>query len=277
MCFPIRLLCVIALLAVATPAWSQQGGQLPFTASPQSIPKIARPRPTLPDYPEVPFDRRAKFSGLGKIVHHLSSSGGSPLPGILYVYYGNNVNGNPSGPGIDVYPDGFCYQGDHSLDGKAVVTGTMWYRDGSIYTGEFHMSSPFGRGTFSSADGSYGFMGNFDSGGGGFGPVPSGICDLWYKLKIRYHGNWVGGATSGKGEYDFEDGTIYEGESQTFVLSGDGTVRYPSGSRFVGRFTNNVGIGTIYSFDGNEHLDIRIDLSAAMRQIIPPAFRAYPR
>ena len=127
------------------------------------------------------------------------------------------------GPGVDEY-DGNKYEGTFK-NGYLQGEGKAVFADGSVYVGQFFYGKPEGKGQLTDAEGNV------------------------------YTGEFAGGKFFGKGVFTWKDGRRYEGDFVAGRKQGffDGTLYYPDGSKFVGRWLNDLqdGPGTEYDNMGN--------------------------
>lgn len=97
-------------------------------------------------------------------------------------------------------------------------TGSLSFRDGIIYSGEFSEGKMTGHGKAT-----YPRSGNNPAG--------------------EYEGSFLNGARQGRGVYRYEDGTTYEGDFFNNKFHGHGELRLANGDTYIGEFLDNLASG----------------------------------
>eukprot|EP01097_Dermamoeba_algensis_P003952 TRINITY_DN2659_c0_g1_i1.p1 TRINITY_DN2659_c0_g1~~TRINITY_DN2659_c0_g1_i1.p1 ORF type:complete len:545 (+),score=97.83 TRINITY_DN2659_c0_g1_i1:237-1637(+) len=149
--------------------------------------------------------------------------------------------------------------------------GIKYYRNGSIYIGEYSHSKRTGNGTYISKSGCYkgGFIEGkkhgtgvltLKSGGkysGSFGfDFQNGQGSFHWSNGDIFHGNWLNGKRSGKGVYVWADGDRYEGDFLDNKRTGKGKFIYASGSWYEGDYVEGTrnGYGVYHWANGNQYI-----------------------
>lgn len=106
--------------------------------------------------------------------------------------------------------------------GKPSGEGTMEYRDGSVYEGDWQRSQRSGEGT------------------------------MTYANKDMYVGSWAEDERNGEGTMNYANGDIYKGDWADDVRSGSGTMNYANGDAYTGDWADDVrsGEGTMTENEG---------------------------
>ncbi len=194
------------------------------------------------------------------------------------IYEGCFENGNFNGFGFRHYEDGRRYEGNWK-DVKKHGFGLLTFaandsNDALSYEGYFENDEKSGNGTVKWKSGSK-YVGQFKNN------IRSGFGTYYYSDGGRYEGNWKDGKQNGLGSYHYSNGERFEGNWKdnkkhgfgllTFVAnnsnkavsyegffendekSGNGTVKWKNGDKYVGQYKNNFksGFGTYYYSNGD--------------------------
>ena len=154
--------------------------------------------------------------------------------------------------------DGLC------LEGKAHGFGKCLYRNGDVYTGEYHKGVKHGRGRFTTAEGCHfeGIFMNDSSAVNGKYMDREGreLDDVQLSNHVlpdgaRYEGSWKDGGVNGCGESSYVNGDFYEGEFREGLKHGLGCLTYADGSQHIGMFVagHAHGLSTYIDVSGTEH------------------------
>ena len=107
------------------------------------------------------------------------------------------------------------YEGERNPDtGKREGQGTLKYKDGSVYAGQWKADDKHGRGRMSAADGTW------------------------------FDGQWVHGKQEGEGQSKGSNGAEYNGQFKEGMKHGRGTMNWPSRDHYTGEWRND-------QFEGN--------------------------
>ena len=177
---------------------------------------------TLPDGEQI------RFTGLFDI--H-----GNPISGT--VYYSNGLSAE-----IDVdagrvtYSDGTVFYGTLDADYRRSGKGSITWKNGDSYEGDFLADRLSGRGVYRFKSGDV-YEGDFvDGKKHGEGKYTS--FDGGY-----YEGGFENDLRHGKGKLVTSDGAVYEGEFESGVKSGNGKCTYPNGDVYEGGFKGDLRHG----------------------------------
>ena len=121
-------------------------------------------------------------------------------------------------------------------DLEEIDQGTMTYKDGSKYVGEFYQGSMDGKGTMTLPDGSK-YVGDFYQG------QRSGQGTHTYLDGTIYSGWWEYDVPDVSGTMIYPDGSKWEGYIKNGERNGGGTITYPDGSKIVGKFKDDFLFG----------------------------------
>ena len=145
---------------------------------------------------------------------------------------------------VDIESGG-SYEGASSEEGKREGRGTMRFKTGEVYAGEWVGGQPEGEGSFSYINKNK-YVGQWRAG------RQHGRGTLTYAFKgglsAKYEGDWVEDKKDGRGTYTFTDGSVYEGEWVQNVQEGQGKMTLPNGCVYIGDFVGGAreGRGTFY-------------------------------
>lgn len=125
--------------------------------------------------------------------------------------------------------------------------GTMYYSDGSVYTGGWNNDMKNGQGILTWPNGNQ-YEGDFVD------DVITGYGVYSQSNGNRYEGEWVNGTINGSGVYTWRSGARFEGEWVDGLINGPGVYTWPNGDRFEGEWIKDesIGLGTMYYADGTQ-------------------------
>jgi hypothetical protein len=145
-------------------------------------------------------------------------------------YYGQLVDGEPSGYGILTYPDGGKYEGQF-YKGTFNGNGTKTFSDGIILSCKWRDGNPIeDEATVISPDGGK-YIGAVK------GREFNGYGTLYAK-EVKIFAYWEGFNSIGKVRMTYNDGNIYEGEVKDGKWHGTGVLKFASGFIYEGGFIN---------------------------------------
>ncbi len=169
-------------------------------------------------------------------------------------YVGNWEDDQPNGQGIFYFSGNDRYEGSF-VNGKFTGNGTMFYKNNEKYVGQWQENLRHGYGKMVRSNGSV-IEGNWVNG----------------QIKVQNGGNTEGSkisevatsgnetlqdcnkiyCKSGKGTFQYGDGSKWTGEFKDGVPEGQGTCQYANGDKYVGRFERHApqGEGTMYHSNG---------------------------
>jgi len=132
--------------------------------------------------------------------------------------------------------------------------GTLTYKNGSKYEGEFMNDKQHGHGTHWANDNGklrLQYRGGFGNG------KRQGSGTFAYSDGGRYDGEWYDGKRHGQGTMTYVDGTVYEGAWQNGMRHGPGTLFMVNGDTFQGEYALDMkeGPGTFYYVSSNKRYD----------------------
>lgn len=138
----------------------------------------------------------------------------------------------------------------HCSDGvNARVSGwSLYYSDGSVYTGETSGFMKHGSGVMKKKDGSV-YRGSFKD-----DLFSDENATLEFANGDRYEGGFEEGLFSGQGTYYYADGSVYRGGFLKGERSGQGTFSYANGDSFTGTFENDMRLEGTYTWRSGESL-----------------------
>ena len=122
------------------------------------------------------------------------------------------------------------YRGKFKND-RASGQGTVWYNDGSYYSGEFKEGAADGGGKKIWSNGDT-YHGNFKRN------RPHGNGTVEEQDGTIYNGTFVNGEANGKGIKRFPDNSSYQGEFKLGQAHGFGTFTDPNGRKLTGTWEN---------------------------------------
>jgi hypothetical protein len=171
-------------------------------------------------------------------------------------YTGQWSNDQPNGKGKYIFKTGERYEGDFQT-GQFAGQGTMYYTDGAYYTGGWDQNHKNGPGKIVSPDGSTKTgvwnMGKLVETSNTTGtmaqtkpvpPKPTIAASVSSKQDIAGLRNCGSSyCRSGKGYYDYPDGSRWIGEFKEGVPFGHGICYYANGDRYEGEWSNNAPYG----------------------------------
>ena len=117
-----------------------------------------------------------------------------------------------SGQGSITWKNGDSYEGEFVSD-KLSGNGVYTFQSGDVYEGEFVDGKKHGKGKYTAFDGSY------------------------------YEGEFENDLRHGKGKLVTSDGGVYEGDFEKGIKSGYGTYAYPNGDSYEGEFSGDLRHG----------------------------------
>ncbi len=195
-------------------------------------------------------------------------------------YVGNWVSDQPNGKGKYYWKTKERYEGDFK-NGKFEGQGTMYYPDGAYYTGGWKQNRKNGQGKFIDPNG------NVTQGTWALGKLinttsstasndkqktqnkPSGNKPASTKPDVTGLRNCSNiSCTSGKGYYDYPDGSRWIGEFKNGYPNGKGTCYYADGNRYEGEWVNNApnGEGIMYFSSGRVYGAVWVN-GAAVKEL----------
>ena len=141
---------------------------------------------------------------------------------VMCLIFGFRLAKSTDGEGVKYRYCGFMWFGEPTLgrlnssdgNGATVFFGKLYYRDGSVYKGDYKDDVPNGKGVYTYSGGS------------------------------SYEGEFKNGKREGYGIYRFPDGQRYEGEFKGGKYHGRGVLYFASGAIKKGIWENDVYIGT---------------------------------
>ena len=138
----------------------------------------------------------------------------------------------------------------HCSDGVHARVGgwTLYYSDGSVYTGETSGFMKHGAGVMTTKDGSV-YRGNFKD-----DLFSDENATLDFANGDRYEGGFEEGLFSGTGTYYYADGSVYRGEFLKGERSGQGSFSYSNGDSFTGTFEKDMRLEGTYTWRSGESL-----------------------
>lgn len=186
-------------------------------------------------------------------------------------YVGNWANGQSHGKGKYYFSSRERYEGDFQY-GKFEGSGTMYYPDGAFYTGGWKKNQKNGPGRLVHTNGATedGLWVDGKFAGSNAAPPPSNNSGAVAQNNTQKPNKPSTGkpsgktdisgmrncnsdyCRSGKGYYDYPDGSRWIGEFKNGVPFGEGICYYAGGDRYEGKWANGApnGEGVIYSTSG---------------------------
>ena len=179
-------------------------------------------------------------------------------------YVGEFHNSNVHGRGVTTYSpvgdraDMLSYDGDY-VNGASQGQGTMTWRDGEKYEGQWHGGQMNGRGVVTygpdNVDGLVSFEGDFKDG------QRHGRGTMIWRNGTKYEGRWRDGQINGRGLMTFAPGNpagveSYEGDFVNARPSGWGTMKWIYGIRtYEGQWKDGLenGRGTLTLRNGRKY------------------------
>jgi hypothetical protein len=140
---------------------------------------------------------------------------------------GEWVGGLAHGSGYEVHTDLYTYQGNYDNGAKS-GKGTLEFKDGGAYVGEFKQNVFDGFGVRTWADKTY--YGSWVEG------RMQGTGTLSLKSGDKYKGEFLNDMKHGKGVYYFDNGSDFEGTWFTDEIQGEGVLRHVKGDKTVGQW-----------------------------------------
>ena len=164
------------------------------------------------------------------------------------VYIGEFVNGRRQGCGTMTYKKGAIYKGNWDFDhfeGK----GTYTWESGDKYVGDFQNGWRQGSGVYTWPNGDK-YVGQFAK------SKISGKGKMTYASGGSYDGDWADGKWHGSGDVIYDNGDEYIGQFVDGQRKGDGTIYYKSGNKYEGRWLKNQfeGYGTYSWKNGDKYV-----------------------
>ena len=135
-----------------------------------------------------------------------------------------------SGQGSITWRNGDSYEGDFLAD-KLSGSGVYTFKSGDVYEGDFLDGKKHGRGKYTSFDGSY-YEGEFAN------DLRHGKGTLVTSDGGVYEGEFENGVKSGNGKYDYPNGDSYEGGFAGDLRHGEGKYIWANGETYTGEFAN---------------------------------------
>ena len=122
------------------------------------------------------------------------------------------------------------------LNGVPNGKGTMTWKNGDRYEGDWKNDEKDGKGIYYSADG-YKYVGEFREG------QREGKGIAYWNNGDRYEGDFKNSKAEGKGIYYYNSGNRYEGDMRNDLKDGKGIIYYANGDRQMGDYSNDNPIG----------------------------------
>jgi len=156
--------------------------------------------------------------------------------------YGKALDGKGS---VD-YKNGNKYEGEFT-NGMLHGIGTFYWRNGVKYSGGFQHNKIFGEGRYDWPDGSW-YEGDVQFG------LRHGRGKYVTADDCIYEGEWKEGLKHGKGIITYKSGTVFEGDFERGLKHGYGKITYPSGNYYEGdwAFDKKEGHGIMCWVDAGE-------------------------
>lgn len=146
---------------------------------------------------------------------------------------------------IELYDEKYTYKGPVK-DGFKDDKGSIFYKNGDKYFGEFYKNNKHGKGIMI-------YNNNDTYEGEWFNDLKSGLGS-YITIENKIIGNWLNGKLNGLCRIEYDD-YIIEIEWQEGVISNSGTIIYKNGSRYTGEIRDNKrnGLGQLYLVDGTKY------------------------
>ncbi len=150
------------------------------------------------------------------------------------------------GNGTYVYPSGAKYTGQF-VQSQIQGVGTLWMKNGDIYSGQWQKNYREGQGKMDFANGDL-YIGAF------FHSKIEGLGIMKFAQGGSYKGEWKNNHPHGKGIYIYANGEKYEGLLYGGKRQGFGKFFYADQSIYDGQWTDNQrdGQGLLTYFDGKK-------------------------
>jgi hypothetical protein len=140
---------------------------------------------------------------------------------------GEWVGGLAHGAGYEVHADLYTYEGNYDNGAKS-GKGTLEFKDGGAYVGEFKNNLFDGFGVRTWADKTYyGYWA---------GGRMQGAGTLSYRSGDKFKGEFLNDMKHGKGVYYFYNGSEFEGTWFEDEIQGEGELRHVRGDKTVGQW-----------------------------------------
>ena len=169
-------------------------------------------------------------------------------------YVGNWEDDQPNGQGIFYFSGNDRYEGSF-VNGKFTGNGTMYYKNNEKYVGQWQDNLRHGYGKMVRSNGSFidgtwergqiKIQNNANTEGSTITNVTTNTTEVLQDCNKIY-------CKSGKGTFQYGDGSKWIGEFKDGVPEGQGTCQYANGDKYVGRFERHApqGEGTMYHSTG---------------------------
>ena len=169
-------------------------------------------------------------------------------------YVGNWEDDQPNGQGIFYFSGNDRYEGSF-VNGKFTGNGTMYYKNNEKYVGQWQDNLRHGYGKMVRSNGSFidgtwergqiKIQNNVNTEGSTITNVTTNTTEVLQDCNKIY-------CKSGKGTFQYGDGSKWIGEFKDGVPEGQGTCQYANGDKYVGRFERHApqGEGTMYHSTG---------------------------
>jgi hypothetical protein len=162
----------------------------------------------------------------------------------------------PCGSGkLVFFGNGGYYDGQWASGGIWSGVGRLCNRLGDVYSGTFWEDSKHGRGTVRYADGRV-FQGRFVMGAMVEGTMRYATTATTPEQGVQaiasYTGRFLSGKRHGRGEYHFQDGSLFVGDFVEDTIDGHGRLTWPDGGEYVGEWSKGIrhGLGREYRPNG---------------------------
>ncbi len=160
---------------------------------------------------------------------------GRPISGTLY--FPNGISAEIDlDEGKVTYSDGTVYYGVLDADYRRTGSGSITWKNGDSYTGDFVADELTGSGVFTFASGDI-YEGELKNG------VKEGRGKYISSDGSEYEGEFKNDLRHGKGKHISADGSVYEGEFANGIKSGYGKCTYANGDTYEGGFKGDLRHG----------------------------------